>query len=241
MGYACGLDGLLQAKDSSFLLLDGLTLIREGDAQLGQLPLKPRNLPFPLLEGCSRPLECGALLLKETLGLFPRQVLTLEGGPSLSESNSLLLELSIRLLARVPLALKLLLRRSEGGSLVSQAGPQLLDLLGLFLSLALPGPCSLEGRTVLLELGVSRGHLRLPFRCHGPHPGQILIPLQEHHPHPCNCGGVFRSSGVLLQELVAHGLDPILQPPVVGPQVLTVNFCQPIYEFTFNVGIDLLF
>jgi hypothetical protein len=24
-------------------------------------------------------------------------------------------------------------------------------------------------------------------------------------------------------------------------EMLTVNFCQPSYEFTFNVGIDLLF
>jgi hypothetical protein len=56
-----------------------------------------------------RPFECGALLLKEALGLFTRQALVLEGGPSLIKSDSLLLELSIRLLACVPLPLKLLL------------------------------------------------------------------------------------------------------------------------------------
>jgi hypothetical protein len=56
-----------------------------------------------------RPLECGALLLKEALGLFSRQALALEGGSSLSKGGSLLLELSIRLLASVPLPLKLLL------------------------------------------------------------------------------------------------------------------------------------
>jgi hypothetical protein len=109
-GHARGLSGLLQAKDNSFLLLNGLALIREGDAQLGQLPIKSRNLLFPLLEGCLRPFECATLLLKEALGFFSRQALALEGGSSLSKSDSLLLKLSIHLLARVPLPLKLLLR-----------------------------------------------------------------------------------------------------------------------------------
>jgi hypothetical protein len=68
-----------------------------------------RNFLVPLLESCLRPLECGALLLKEALGLFSRQALALEGGSSLSKGGSLLLELSIRLLASVPLPLKLLL------------------------------------------------------------------------------------------------------------------------------------
>jgi hypothetical protein len=109
-GHARGLGSLLQDKDSSFLLLDGLVLICERDAQLGQLPIKSRNHLFPLLEGCLRPFECGTLQLKEALGLFSHQALALEGALSLSKSDSLLLELSIRLLACVPLPLKLLLR-----------------------------------------------------------------------------------------------------------------------------------
>jgi hypothetical protein len=88
-------------------------------------------------------------------------------------------------------------------------------------------PCSLEGRTVLLELGMSRAHLRLPLRRQGSRPSQVLarlsqrlIPLQERRPHLRDSGSVFRSSGVQLQELVMHGLNPILQPPVVGLQGL---------------------
>jgi hypothetical protein len=46
-GLAHGLSRLLQAKDHSFLLLDGLALICEGDAQLGQLPIKPQNFLVP--------------------------------------------------------------------------------------------------------------------------------------------------------------------------------------------------
>jgi hypothetical protein len=37
--HACSLCRLLQAKDRGLLFLDGLTLIREGDTQLGQLPI----------------------------------------------------------------------------------------------------------------------------------------------------------------------------------------------------------
>jgi hypothetical protein len=42
------------------------------DADLGQLPVEPRDFFIPLLEGRLRPLECGALLLESALHLFPR-------------------------------------------------------------------------------------------------------------------------------------------------------------------------
>jgi hypothetical protein len=36
--------------------------------------------------------------------------------------------------------------------------------------------------------------------------------------HIRDCGYVFRSMGVLLQELIPHNLQPVLQPPAVGSQ-----------------------
>jgi hypothetical protein len=113
------------------------------------------------------------------LGLLSCQALALEGGSSFSKCGPLLLELSLRLLARVPLLLKLLLHRGEGGGLVRQDGPQLLNLLGLLLGLALPSTRSLEGRVVLLELSTSRGHLCLPLRRQDPRPSQILACLPQ--------------------------------------------------------------
>jgi hypothetical protein len=94
-------------------------------------------------------------------------MLTLEGSPSLSKGGPLLLELSLRLLARALLLQELPFHRGECGNPVRQVRPQLLGLLGLLLSLALPRPCSLEGCAVLLELGSSRGDLRLPL-CDNP-------------------------------------------------------------------------
>jgi hypothetical protein len=208
---------LLQAKDRSLLLLDSLAQILMGDDELVQLPVEPRDFFIPLLECRLCPLECGTLLLESALGFFPRQTLVLEGGLSLSKGGLLLLELSLRLAARILLLLEPLLRRGEGGSLVRQGGPQLLDLLGLLLGLALPSTHSLEDRAVLLELGTSSGHLHLPLRHHGPRSRQILtrfpqclIPLQECHPHLRDSRGVFCSPSFMLQELVMHGLDPIL-------------------------------
>jgi hypothetical protein len=41
------------------------------DAELGQLPVEPRDLVIPLLEGRPHPLKCGVLLLELALRLFP--------------------------------------------------------------------------------------------------------------------------------------------------------------------------
>jgi hypothetical protein len=82
-------------------------------------------------------------------------VLTLEGSLSFSKGGPLLLEPGFFLLACALLLLELPLRRGERGNPVRQVGPQLLDLLGFLLNLALPRPCPLEDCAVLLELGTS--------------------------------------------------------------------------------------
>jgi hypothetical protein len=81
------------------LLLEGLAQVLVRDVELGQLPVEPRDLVVPLLEVRLCPLKCGALLLEPALGLFPRQMLVLEGSPGLGKGGPLLLELGLRLLA----------------------------------------------------------------------------------------------------------------------------------------------
>jgi hypothetical protein len=111
------------------------------------------------------------------LCLLQCHAFTLEGSSGLLESGSLLLEPSFRLLAHAIPLLELPLRCGERGSPLCQLDSQLLSLLGLLLGLALPRPCSLEDCAVLLELGSSRGDLRLPLRRHSPHHGQVLARL----------------------------------------------------------------
>jgi hypothetical protein len=173
-GLARVLSRLPQVENRGFLLLEGLALVFVRDAELGQLPVEPRDLVIPLLEGRLCPLKRGALLLEPALRLFPCQTLELEGGPGLGECGPLLLELGLRLVARDLFLPELILRRGERGGLVHQAGPQPVRLPGLLFSLALPSSRSLEGRAVLLELGPNRGHLVLPLRHQASRPRQIL-------------------------------------------------------------------
>jgi hypothetical protein len=119
-----------------------------------------------------RPLERGALLLKPTQRLLPRQAFPLEHSSGLGEGSPLLLKLGLRLLACGLLLTELILRRGERGGLVRQGRPQPLSLPGLLLSLTLLGLRALEGRAVLLELGTSRGDLGLPLRRYGARPRQ---------------------------------------------------------------------
>jgi hypothetical protein len=47
---------------------------------------------------------------------------------------------------------------------------------------------------------------------------------------------VLFARGTCLRKLKAKNVKQL-----VRSKVLTVNFCQPSHEFTFNIGIDLLF
>jgi hypothetical protein len=71
-GLACFVGLSPQVMDRGLLLLEGLAQVLVRDAELHQLPVQPRDIVFPLLKGCLRPLERGALLLEPTLHLFPR-------------------------------------------------------------------------------------------------------------------------------------------------------------------------
>jgi hypothetical protein len=112
-GCACGLSRLLQVEDRSILLLAGLALILVGYTQLGQLPIDPRDVLVPELEGLLCLLERGVLPLELALRLLPHHAFTLKGGLGLLKGGPLLLEPSFRLLAGVPLLLELLLHRGE--------------------------------------------------------------------------------------------------------------------------------
>jgi hypothetical protein len=180
---------------------------------LDQLAQEPRDLQIPELEGSLRLLQHGALPLELALRFLSRHAFALEGGSGLLKGGSFLLELNLRMLARAPLLPELLLHRDERGNLPRQVDLQLLSLLGFLLSLALPGPHPLESCAVLLELGSSGSKLCLKLRCRNPHRGQVLarlpqrlVPLQKRRPHLLDRGGVFRSLGAFVQELVPHNL-----------------------------------
>jgi hypothetical protein len=112
-----------QVLDSGLLLLEGLAQVLVRDAKLDQLPVEPRDLVLSLLEGGLRPLERGALLLKPTQRLLPRQVLPLERSPGFGESSLLLLELGLRLLLTVNSCIKVRLDLQADKSPVVVKGP----------------------------------------------------------------------------------------------------------------------
>jgi hypothetical protein len=68
--------------------------------------------------------------------------------------------------------------------------------------------------------------------------------LLSEHEWPSFCGE--RASGV---ERIRHRhtneittcVSDVRKKATLGANLLTVNFRQPSYEFTFNVGVDLLF
>jgi hypothetical protein len=105
---------------------------------LDQLAREPRDLQLPDLEGSLRLLQRGALPLELTLRFLLHHALMLEGSSGLLEGGPLQLEPGFRLMARNLVLLELPLHRGQCGNPVRQVGPQLLGLLGLLLSLALP-------------------------------------------------------------------------------------------------------
>jgi hypothetical protein len=218
---------LLQLEDDGVFFLAGLPQLFIEHTLLDQHAREPRDLLVKELEGCLRRFLRGTLPLKLALRFLSGQTLTPEGGQSLLEDRPLLLELSLHLLAHAPLLLELLLHRGKRAGLVRQVGPQLLSIFGLLLDLALPRSCPLEGGVVLLESSLHRGERRLPLRSRNPHRGQVLarllqrlILLQKRRRHHVDRGDAFRSLGALVQELVPHSLQLVLQPPVVGTQGL---------------------
>jgi hypothetical protein len=90
------------------------------DADLHQLPVKPRYLLVPLLERGPRLLERGTLPLELAQRFLSRHVLLLERGPGLDESRPLLLKPAFRLLACGSLLPELLLCRGERDGLLRQ-------------------------------------------------------------------------------------------------------------------------
>jgi hypothetical protein len=110
---------------------------------------------------------------------------------------------------------------------LSAGQPQLLGLLGPLLGPTLPRLRPLEGGTVLLELRLCRGERRLPLRRYSLCRGQVLtcllmrlVSFQERVLHHVDRGGALCRLGALVLKLVPHGPQPVLQPPVVGPQGL---------------------
>jgi hypothetical protein len=86
-GRARGLSRLLQVKDRCIFFLAVLAQVLMGNAQLVQLPVEPRNLFVPELEGGPRLLERSMFPLKMALCLLPRHELTLEGSSSSSRAD----------------------------------------------------------------------------------------------------------------------------------------------------------
>jgi hypothetical protein len=215
-----GLDRLLQTDDRGALLLEGPLLVRVQDTESNQLPVKLRDIGVPLLQRRPRLLESSMLSLKRR--------------PGISESGPLLLELTLGFLAGGTLLPELLLRCYDRDDLGGEGGLPFFGLLGPPLGLPRPllGPGQLglrlqKRRADLPVLGPDGDHLRLPVRRHGTRPIQVpprllqcLIPVDEGRANLLDGGGMRRGLPLQLQELVPHGLRPVRQPAVPGPQGL---------------------